>query len=494
MSLLNDFIERLKDYLNRNNIKFLLYNINENQVIIDIDNNEVLSILERLDDGVNHLIIEQIFTNNIEKYKVKRFCSQYTNGWVSFYKFEGRLGDSSDSLKGESQYEKIKEKLPEIDIDKRFNEWKGYYITFAGFVLSHNGITGYAIAKYPSIGSVFELREIGKQLINAYIKSKEEPQIKTENAVLGISNFEFIIDNNMCKILKERYFTDFQLPYSKTCGFGIFDIKGFWTSDYLKCKKDYAFNVLDRLKLNGFKDTGVIQDIYTDNMKKNMPQLDNLNDDYFYLSVRYADLNNEPCYDCYDKCYNYLSDDKSVKEGDIVLVNCSGMDTIAKVISAKYYKGFEVPFPVSKTKHIIKKIQNEEELKKFGFNPDDFRDYYDDDEDDDVPSFLLKDYRVLTTLCDNEEIAKNISRSLLEKHLVAGSQISKVKSEYWWKGKLETAEEYKLEFRTRADKHKEIVNVIKSIHNYEVSEISSIKIDFLTKEMIDWIDENLKNM
>src|SRR5574344_1868900 len=106
MSLLNDFIERLKDYLNRNNIKFLLYNINENQVIIDIDNNEVLSILERLDDGVNHLIIEQIFTNNIEKYKVKRFCSQYTNGWVSFYKFEGRLGDSSDRLKGESQYEK----------------------------------------------------------------------------------------------------------------------------------------------------------------------------------------------------------------------------------------------------------------------------------------------------------------------------------------------------------------------------------------------------
>lgn len=53
----------------------------------------------------------------------------------------------------------------------------------------------------------------------------------------------------------------------------------------------------------------------------------------------------------------------------------------------------------------------------------------------------------------------------MEKRLVAGSQISKVRSDYWWEGKIETKEEFKLEFRTRSDRIDEIAKVIK--YNYQ---------------------------
>ena len=53
-----------------------------------------------------------------------------------------------------------------------------------------------------------------------------------------------------------------------------------------------------------------------------------------------------------------------------------------------------------------------------------------------------------------------------EKKLVAGSQISKVRSDYWWERKVETKEELKLEFRIMEDKINETVERIKSIHDY----------------------------
>ena len=100
-------------------------------------------------------------------------------------------------------------------------------------------------------------------------------------------------------------------------------------------------------------------------------------------------------------------------------------------------------------------------------------------------------YIIVTTLCDKKEIANKIVDILLEKRLVAGSQISKVHSKYWWNNKLEECDEYKLEFRTKESKFSEIENEIKKIHNYEVAEISSFEIKNSSKEFLYWIDENI---
>ena len=104
----------------------------------------------------------------------------------------------------------------------------------------------------------------------------------------------------------------------------------------------------------------------------------------------------------------------------------------------------------------------------------------------------MKEYIIVTTLCDKEEIAKKIIDVLLEKHLVAGSQMSKVHSKYWWNNQLEEQDEYKLEFRTKENKFSEIENETKKIHHYEVAEISSVEIKNASKEFLNWIDENIK--
>ena len=99
---------------------------------------------------------------------------------------------------------------------------------------------------------------------------------------------------------------------------------------------------------------------------------------------------------------------------------------------------------------------------------------------------------IVTTLCDKEEIANKIIDTLLEKRLVAGSQVTRVSSKYWWNNKLENGEEYKLEFRTKASKFKEIEKEIKKIHDYDVAEISSYEIKNASKEIIAWINDNVK--
>ena len=104
----------------------------------------------------------------------------------------------------------------------------------------------------------------------------------------------------------------------------------------------------------------------------------------------------------------------------------------------------------------------------------------------------MNNYIIIKTLCDKEEIAKRIENVLLEKKLVAGSQISKVHSKYWWNNSLEECLEYKLEFRTKRYLFSEIEYEIKKIHDYESPEISCCEIIDASKDFFYWIDESIK--
>ena len=101
-------------------------------------------------------------------------------------------------------------------------------------------------------------------------------------------------------------------------------------------------------------------------------------------------------------------------------------------------------------------------------------------------------YIVITTLCNKEEIANKIINLLLEKRLVAGSQLSKVHSKYWWNNQLEECNEYKIEFRTKESLFNEIKDEINKIHDYEVAEISCYEITNADSKFLKWIDDNTK--
>lgn len=76
----------------------------------------------------------------------------------------------------------------------------------------------------------------------------------------------------------------------------------------------------------------------------------------------------------------------------------------------------------------------------------------------------------------------------MEKKLVAGSQVFKVHSKYWWNNELEECDEYKLEFRTKESLFYEIMK----IHDYETAEISYSEITNGSKEFLNWIDSNIR--
>ena len=103
----------------------------------------------------------------------------------------------------------------------------------------------------------------------------------------------------------------------------------------------------------------------------------------------------------------------------------------------------------------------------------------------------MDEYIIVTTFCDKKEIANKIINRLLEKRLVASSQVSKVHSKYWWNNELEESDEYKLEFRKKESLFSKIENEIKKIHNYETAEISYSEIKGASKEFLDWIVKTL---
>lgn len=104
----------------------------------------------------------------------------------------------------------------------------------------------------------------------------------------------------------------------------------------------------------------------------------------------------------------------------------------------------------------------------------------------------MSKYIIITTLCNKEEIANKIVETLLSKKLVAGSQISKVHSKYWWKDQLEECDEYKIEFRSKEGLFDEIKEEINKIHDYDVAEISCNEILNADDVFFKWIDENTK--
>ena len=100
-------------------------------------------------------------------------------------------------------------------------------------------------------------------------------------------------------------------------------------------------------------------------------------------------------------------------------------------------------------------------------------------------------YIIVRTFCDKEEIANRIIDTLLEKKLVAGTQVSKVHSKYWWNNEIEESDEYKIELRTKENLFDKIEKEIKEIHDYEVAEISYCEIAGASREFLNWIDENV---
>ncbi len=94
---------------------------------------------------------------------------------------------------------------------------------------------------------------------------------------------------------------------------------------------------------------------------------------------------------------------------------------------------------------------------------------------------------IVYVTCRDEEEARTISLSLLERHLVACANIFPIKSLYWWNGKIEDDFEVGVIMKTQKTHIDTIISEVKSLHSYEVPCIEFLPISNGNPDYTKWI-------
>lgn len=94
---------------------------------------------------------------------------------------------------------------------------------------------------------------------------------------------------------------------------------------------------------------------------------------------------------------------------------------------------------------------------------------------------------VLTTT-DSEESAQVLAASAVAGRLAACAQVDgPVKSVYQWQGKIEIDTEWRVLYKTTADRYDELEANIKSLHTYDTPEIIVTPITAGSDEYLAWL-------
>lgn len=91
----------------------------------------------------------------------------------------------------------------------------------------------------------------------------------------------------------------------------------------------------------------------------------------------------------------------------------------------------------------------------------------------------------------NQEEAKKIARSLLEKKLIACANIFPINSMYWWEGKIEDDEEFILILKTLKSNFAKVKLEVEQIHPYDTPCIIKIPVSS-NEKYFDWLKREVK--
>src|SRR5437773_1532733 len=103
-------------------------------------------------------------------------------------------------------------------------------------------------------------------------------------------------------------------------------------------------------------------------------------------------------------------------------------------------------------------------------------------------------YLQVTTTTDSRVEAERLGRIMVERRLAACAQIvGPVTSTYWWKGAMETAEEWIAVMKTTHEQSALLIAAIKAEHSYETPDIVAISIADGLPDYLNWIAEETRS-
>jgi periplasmic divalent cation tolerance protein len=100
-------------------------------------------------------------------------------------------------------------------------------------------------------------------------------------------------------------------------------------------------------------------------------------------------------------------------------------------------------------------------------------------------------YVVLVTTKDQSEAKRIVEQLVSEKFVACANIVPSVSSTYWWKGKIEHADEALVVMKTSNEKLERLIARIKELHSYEVPEILALPIEHGLPEYLKWLKESL---
>ena len=102
----------------------------------------------------------------------------------------------------------------------------------------------------------------------------------------------------------------------------------------------------------------------------------------------------------------------------------------------------------------------------------------------------MNDFLQIVTTTERQEDARRIADLLVERRLAACVQIAgPVTSVYRWQGKVESAEEWQCQIKTRQALLDDVADAIREVHPYEVPEIVALPIVAGSREYLSWLEE-----
>ena len=89
--------------------------------------------------------------------------------------------------------------------------------------------------------------------------------------------------------------------------------------------------------------------------------------------------------------------------------------------------------------------------------------------------------------CKNNAEARKISKHLLEKKLIACSNMHKIKSMYWWNGRIDDDSEVVIIAKSTEKNYSAIKKEVKNLHSYKIPCILKINAD-ANDEYYKWVE------
>ncbi len=98
---------------------------------------------------------------------------------------------------------------------------------------------------------------------------------------------------------------------------------------------------------------------------------------------------------------------------------------------------------------------------------------------------------ILITTNMDEEAEKIANKLLTQRKAACVNIIPKVRSLFWWKGELDSADEAVLIVKTKASLVDEIVSLVKEAHSYEVPEVIALPLIGGNPDYLNWMSDEL---